>query len=293
MSNDYTPPPITTPLGQVVNTKRAQQQRNFAMQPTQLNKSQQWLRDNPIPPAMGVVDELKSMLNPRNMTGANAIMDAFTTPGLSTTKRITTGLTGVAQGIGFALGGASGKPAVQGVANTGIPARIGNKIRGETVVVHGTGKPIEGNTLIPRAGSAYSPDVPAVFSWNTDYGAGKPGGQQWIHNNLPEYTNRSYYDSALGKEVPGKGNIVIGKTKKSDAIPSLSSDSVIATTKPVPITKVIQDDPGLTQLANLNRFVQELKKAGVKTGPGPIKNILNKAEAARLAKRNRNDISPV
>ena len=148
MSNDYTPPPITTPLGQVVNNKRAQQHRNFAMQPTQLNKSQQWLRDNPIPPAMGIVDELKSMLDPGNMTGANAIEAAIKGEGMSTTERITTGLTGLVQGLAFAAGGKAGKPAVEGIKNMEIPSKIESGINkfnqtvntktGQTVYVHGS-----------------------------------------------------------------------------------------------------------------------------------------------------------
>lgn len=121
MSNDYTPPPITTPLGQVVNTKRAQQQRNFAMQPTQLSKGEQWLRDNQIT-RMSIVDEFKSMLDPGNITGANAIEAAIKGEGMSTTERITTGLTGVVQGLAFAAG--SGRPQPKTVLMHGGPAKL-------------------------------------------------------------------------------------------------------------------------------------------------------------------------
>jgi hypothetical protein len=83
-----------------------------AKTPTPLTKAEQWLKDNP-PNRQGIVDEVKSMLNPRNLTGANAIEAAIKGKGMSTTKRITTGLSGVVQGLGFAAGGETGKPAVE------------------------------------------------------------------------------------------------------------------------------------------------------------------------------------
>lgn len=296
MSNDYVPPPITTGLGQVVNNKRAQQHRNFAMQPTQLNKGQQWLRDNP-PNTMGIVDELKSMLDPRNMTGANAIQAAIKGDGMSTTERITTGLTGIVQGIGFAMGGESGKPAVEGAINTGIPARIANKVKGDIVVVHGTGRPVVGDVIHPRAGSAYSPLEPVAFAWDTRFAEGKTGGQDWIHNNVQEYSNRSYYDPKLGKEVPGEGNIVIGKVKNKNLTSERNgSNGVIASKEPIKITKIIKEEANINSvLKQRENFIQELKKAGVKTKSSPVKSMLDKAEAAKIAKRERiaNKNSPV
>jgi len=262
--------------------------------PKPLTKAEQWLKDNP-PNRQGIVDEVKSMLNPRNLTGANAITDAIKGDGMSTTKRITTGLSGVVQGLGFAAGGKAGKPAVEGVKNTGIPARIAKKVKGETVVVHGTGRPIVGNTINPKAGSAYSPDVPAAFAWNTQYGSGKTGGQNWMHQALQEYSNRPYIN-AQGRSVPGEGNIVIGKTKTKNAIPELSSNSVVASKKPIKITKVIKEEPiGAKVYEQREIFIKELKKAGVKTKSGPVKSMLDKAEAAKLAKRQRkaNKNSPV
>lgn len=121
MSNDYTPPPITTPLGQVVNNKRAQQHRNFAMQPTQLSKGEQWLRDNQITP-MSIMDELKYISDTGNITGANQIMAAIEGKGMSTKERILTGLTGVVSGIAFAAG--SGRPQPKTVLMHGGPAKL-------------------------------------------------------------------------------------------------------------------------------------------------------------------------
>ena len=195
-------------------------------------------------------------------------------------------ITAASAGAGVVAGKAVSKGAAK-IVESGIPARIANKVKGDIVVVHGTGRPIVGNTINPMAGSAYSPDKPAAFSWNTNFAKGKTDGQNFIHGNLQEYSHRPYYDAALKKEVPGQGNIVIGKTKMKDAIKDLTSNSVIASTKPIKITKVIQDDPRLTQWANRDKFVQELKRAGVKTKSGPVKSMLDKVEQQKLLKRQR------
>jgi hypothetical protein len=290
---EKTTPPASKPhrSKSAVNTQNAAKAKG----PKPLTKAEQWLKDNP-PNRQGIVDEVKSMLSPKNLTGANAIQAAIKGDGMSTTERITTGLTGVVQGLSFAVGGKAGKPAVEGIKNTGVPARIANKVKGETVVVHGTGRPIVGNTINPRAGSAYSPTEPAAFAWDTRFAEGKTGGQDWIHGNVQEYSNRPYYDPKLGKEVSGQGNIVIGKTKMKDAIKDLTGDGVIASKKPIKITKVIKEEPiGGKIYEQREKFIQELKRAGVKTKSGPVKSMLDKAEAAKLAKRQRkaNKNSPV
>ena len=265
--------------------------RNFARQPTYESPGDAYVRLNKNNNSL--FQEVKSMLDPKNLTGANAIEAALGINGkgngLPITQRITSGLSGLVQGLGFAAGGPAGKVGVEGIKNTGLPARVVNKARGEIVVVHGTGRPIVGNTINPRAGSPISPDIPAVSTWNTNYAKGKTGGQDWIHGNVQEYANRPYYDPVLKKEVPGQGNIVIGKTKLKDTLLDLTEPNqpVLLSSKPVQITKVIKDDPGLTQWANRDKFVQELKRAGVKTKSSPVKSMLDKVEAAKIAKRQR------
>ena len=108
---------------------------NRAKTPTPLNKSQKWLKDNP-PNRTGIVDELKSMVDPKNLTGANAIQAAIKGDGMSTTKRITTGLSGVVQGLGFAAGSGQPKP--------------------KTVLIHGGPAKLEGGVINP-AKTATSP----------------------------------------------------------------------------------------------------------------------------------------
>ena len=108
---------------------------NRAKTPTPLNKSQKWLRDNP-PNRTGIVDELKSLVDPKNLTGANAIQAAIKGDGMSTTKRITTGLTGIVSGIAFAAGSGQPKP--------------------KTVLIHGGPAKLEGGVINP-AKTATSP----------------------------------------------------------------------------------------------------------------------------------------
>jgi hypothetical protein len=80
------------------------QNKDKAKGPKPLTKAEQWLKNNP-PNTMGIVDEVKSMLNPGNLTGANAITAAIKGDGMSPTKRITSGLSGVVQGLAFMVGG--------------------------------------------------------------------------------------------------------------------------------------------------------------------------------------------
>ena len=145
---EKTTPPASKPHRSktAINTQNAAKAKG----PKPLTKAEQWLKDNP-PNRQGIVDEVKSMLNPRNITGANAIQAAIKGDGMSTTERITTGLTGVVQGLSFAVGGKAGKPAVEGIKKMEIPAKIESGINklnqtvntktGQTVYVHGSPTP--------------------------------------------------------------------------------------------------------------------------------------------------------
>ena len=96
--------PTPTPKPRRSNAAVNTQNKDKAKGPKPLTKAEQWLKDNP-PNRQGIVDEVKSMLSPKNLTGANAITAAITGDGMSTTKRITTGLSGVVQGLAFMAGG--------------------------------------------------------------------------------------------------------------------------------------------------------------------------------------------
>tara|TARA_R110000868_G_scaffold397129_1_gene669673 strand:+ start:63 stop:1025 length:963 start_codon:yes stop_codon:yes gene_type:complete len=273
---------------------------NRAKTPTPLNKSQKWLKDNP-PNRTGIVDELKSMVDPKNLTGANAITAAIKGDGMSTTKRITTGLSGVVQGLGFAAGGSKGKVGVEGVKNTGIPARIVNKVKKETVLVHGS--PVKGLTEIKPSVSRALPNDARVFGMRTDV----PLESQFHTQSVTEgyASGGSWIDK--GKKIPeGGGSLYIIKTpKKATELPAYpkkpkkpkfteSGRPIIEFSPSVATSsssagKVVGEIPiaGKNSEAIRKALQQELKRAGVKTKSGTVKSMLNKAEQKKLAKRNR------
>lgn len=196
-------------------------------------------------------------------------------------------ITAASAGAGYVVGKAVSKGAAK-VVESGIPARIANKVKGDIVVVHGTGRSVVGNTINPRAGSAYSPTEPAAFAWNTKIAKRSDVGLNAMHSNVQEYSTRPYYDALVGKEVPGQGNIVIGKTKMKDAISRLSDEGVIASKKPIKITKIIKEESdGSKVLQQRENFIKELKKAGVPVKPTPVKQMLDKVEQQKLLKRQR------
>jgi len=220
--------------------------------PKPLTKAEQWLKDNP-PNRQGIVDEVKSMLNPRNLTGANAIEAAIKGDGMSTTKRITTGLTGIVQGLGFAAGGESGKPAVEGVKNTGVPARIANKVKRETVVVHGS--PVPGLTEIKpnlsKGAKSLGYTTPEAYAANPSTG--------FSYKVARDYAQES------GSGVSGGlgGSVYIAKAKTKDLVwregikkvesPIFSSEKSF---------KVVKEFPMFGN--EVGAFDKSLKRAGVK-----------------------------
>ena len=117
-----------------VNNRRPQTSINTqntakAKGPKPLTKTEQWFKENPIPPSMSIVDELKYMADPGNITGANQIVAAIKGEGMSTTERITTGLTGIVSGLAFAAGGKPSNP--------------------KTVLIHGGPAKLEGGVINP------------------------------------------------------------------------------------------------------------------------------------------------
>ena len=76
-----------------------------------------------------IIDELKYVSDWRNVSGVNAIEAAIKGEGMSTTERITTGLTGIVQGLAFAYTGKPAKP--------------------RTVLMHGGPEILEGGVINP------------------------------------------------------------------------------------------------------------------------------------------------
>ena len=73
-----------------------------------------------------------------------------------------------------------------------------------------------------------------------------------------------------------------------DAIKDLTGGGVIASKKPIKITKVIKEEANAgSVLKQRENFIKELKKAGVKTKSSPVKSMLDKVEQQKLLNRQR------
>ena len=347
MSNDYVPPPITTGLGQVVNNKRAQQQRNFAMQPTQaqnpvpgnsdsifekisktvvggmlnmVNTGQMASGDRPAMSAGDVgtrqvgqgVSYLNNTLNPYSNTTNKLLGLAAGKPDaaneLAKSASIDAALTAAAFGAGKVVQKVA--PLIkEGVANI-APARIGNKIRGETILLHGSPR-INLKAIEPRLGSNRLPDKSVTYGWNVDDMLKRHDGraEQMIDQVLTHTQPQGGYRPF--DQPPGAVYITAGKTNTNKLLdPDESYMMALGQEQ-----RVIQEFPtqnyhetrpsikeGRPDVDYFNRDKLEadilagLQRSGAKVKPNIVDKVLaakNKAEAARLAKRNRNNISPV
>jgi len=256
------------------------QNKDRAKGPKPLTKAEQWLKDNP-PNRQGIVDEVKSMLSPGNLTGANAITAAIKGEGMSTTQRITSGLSGVVQGLSFAAGGKAGKVGVEGVSSAIKTGKIVNpkalmeNIKsGERVILHAS--PVKGlKELSPNLGSKAMSKENVLFGWNPRI----PGsGESAIGNAIP-------YSRAKKSEIIEPGSIYVAKVPKKSTSASVpkkikNSSKMVVSTKP---GKVVAEIPLDQSRPNVFATVQqEMRKAGVvpfKT-PNPISNALYKVDDA-------------
>lgn len=209
----------------------------------------------------------------RKALGAAANRDRQSTTELYRSATLDALLTGGALGVGVGV-----QKGLNAVADSGLPARIGNAIRGEEVIVHGTGRPVVGNYLNPSK-SPISPDVPTVSGWNTSH---DPGNTTWIHNAVGEYAQKPWYKGNI--QMPSERNVVIAKTKINSRIKEVTENNPaqIASTQPARIVDVVKYG---YKTEDVNAIAAAIKKAG---GKQPSRAA--KAEAAALAERRRNEM---
>jgi len=106
--------------------------------------------------------------------------------------------------VGAGVGRATGK-AVTAVANTGVPARVVNKVIGRKVVVHGS--PVSRLTKIePSVGSNQLPESNVMFGWDPS----KKGMQNQITRQAGKFTSKNQ-----GSQV---GSLYVTSIKKSDVV---------------------------------------------------------------------------
>jgi hypothetical protein len=195
---------------------------------------------------------------------------------------------------------------VRAIENTGLPARIANTVKRETVLLHGS--PKQGlNVINPRTGSARFPDKKVSFGWNTkSYGYKDPDG---VVGRALEYTG-TLSDNAkagLGKmkgTMPAPspaGSIYITKGKQTkNVVTNKDENFMMAIRDKMPIIKEFKiSDYTSSKTINTKQLAADVKEglklAGVKTKPNVAEKLLDKAEAARIARRTRerNKNSPV
>ena len=213
--------------------------------------------------------------------------------------------------IGAATGGGiiAAQKGIRAAVNSGIPARIGNKVTGQTVLVHGS--PVKGLTEIKPNFSRATPDERRVYGMRTDVPLDAQSTTQMVTEGYAK--GGSWVDK--GKEIPkGGGSIYVIKTpKKTTDLPAypkkLKGPKFTESGRPIikfpPSVATSSSSAGRVvgevPLAGKNiesiqkALQQELKRAGAKVKPNIAEKMLSKAEAAKLAKQQRivNKNSPV
>lgn len=206
-------------------------------------------------------------------------------------------ITGAAVGLGKAAA-----KAANAAAGSSIGQRVGNAVRGETVVVHGS--PISGiKTIEPRAALQTDYLGPQVWSMRPTK---TTTVKQVVETTYP-YANKG---RAMGGQlyvakVPTKAtNLTPEKLKqemsavekfkfenygiKPDQRPRIkpNKEYMIRSSQPGKVVSEISiEGKSMQELTEIVK--KELKAAGVKVEPNAVQKLLNKAEAAKMARRTR------
>ena len=248
-----------------------------------------------------------TMLNPyanttRKALGAAVNRDRQSLTALSKSAALDLAITG-----GAAVAAKGVQLGINAAANSGIPARIGNKITGQTVLVHGS--PVRGIQELRPSYSRAMPNEKRVFGMRTDVPLQAQFQTQSVTTGYA--TGGSWVDK--GRELPaGGGSLYVFKTPKKttdlpiypkisktpqfteSGRPVIQFPPSVATSSASP-GKVVAEIPLRGKRPDVVRDLlkQELKKAGVKVEPNIVEKMLTKAEAKKLAKRATNKPSVV
>lgn len=206
-------------------------------------------------------------------------------------------ITGAAVGLGKVAA-----KATNAVAGSSIGQRVGNAVRGETVVVHGS--PIPGiKTIEPRAALQTDYLGPQVWSMRptktatvgqvveTTYPYANKGramgGQLYVAKVPTKATN-------LAPETLKQEMSAVEKFKfenygiKPDSRPMIkpNKEYMIRSSEPAKVVSEISTEgKSMQELTEILK--KELKAAGVKVEPNAVQKLLNKAEAAKMARQTR------
>lgn len=198
--------------------------------------------------------------------------------------------------------------AIPAIVKSGIPGRVSNIIKGETVLVHGS--PVRGLNEIKPSLSRAMPNEARVFGMRTDVPLNVQGATQSVTTGYAE--GSSWVGTSRGQIPQGGGSLYVIKTPKA------TTDLPIYPKKPVTpqFTEsgrpVIQFPPSVATSSKSAAKVSgeiplqgktaaevqaalraELKKAGAKVQPNIVEKMMSKAEAKKLAARAKNNPSVV
>jgi hypothetical protein len=207
-------------------------------------------------------------------------------------------ITGAAVGLGAAAG-----KAINAAAKTSTAQRIGNAVRGETVVVHGS--PIPGiKTIEPRAALQTDYLGPQVWSMRptpkttvkqvveTTYPYANKGramgGQLYVAKVPTKATNLA--PTAVNTEMSAVEKFKFEnygiKPDKRPRIPQNKNEYLIRSSEPAKVvSEVSTEGKSMQELTEILK--KELKAAGVKVEPNKVQKLLSKAEAAKMARRTK------
>jgi hypothetical protein len=238
----------------------------------------------------------------KKLLGAAVNRDRQSLTALSKSAALDLAITG-----GAIVAGKGIQAGINSAIKSGIPARIGNKITGQTVLVHGS--PVRGIQELNPSYSRAMPNEARVFGMRTDVPLNVQGATQSVVTGYAEGSSWA----ARGLTVPeGGGSLYAFKTPKKttdlplypklpktpqfteSGRPIIQLPPSVATSSKSP-GKVVGEvtlrgkTPGEVQAA----LRAELKKAGVKVQPNIVEKMMSKAEAKKLAARARNNPSVV
>ena len=248
-----------------------------------------------------------TILNPysnttKKLLGYAVNQDRQSLTALSKSAALDLAITGTAMAAGKGI-----EMGINSAIKSGIPARIGNKITGQTVLVHGS--PVRGIQELKPSFSRAQPNEARVFGMRTDVPLNVQGATQSVVTGYAEGSSWA----ARGLTVPeGGGSLYAFKTpKKTTDLPLYpklpKTPQFTESGRPIiqlpPSVATSSKSPGIvvgevTLRGKTPGEVQaalraELKKAGVKTEPNIVEKMMSKAEAKKLAARAKNNPSVV
>ena len=244
-----------------------------------------------------LIDVVKSTpLGIATQTAAKGV-NTFKTKGYKAAVTEQAKIAGITLAIEAATAGAGavGSKVIPKVVQSGIPARIANKVTGQKVLVHGTPdfEQLIGNKLMPKAGSPGSPTEKVVFGYNPEFKGS--GNADYLEGSVRQYTGPKggaviakfpkkslkkleyeAHNSGLVNHMAAKGNPVDPKNP-----PWVLSES------PAKIVAKVPVNSGDFK----NQLAKELKRAGAPLRDSNreegIARMLNKVKQQKLIKQQR------